>query len=231
MTAKENGWLRPGIKNIDTKEDYKDTVASFVRNTSLRFLQLAYSQRDEGNFRYQDDEEYTEIKIADQHAFQLEATDTRPAIIAVRGQLAWQNVGMNEGMQELDRRTGVKTSTDLINGGVAFTCLSRVGLEAETIASEVFNLFKFFRRTLKEQGFFNIRSMSLGPEQLVEAPGEPKLFLVSVLLSYQVQDRWVLTPQAATKLRRLVIEGFAKVRGEEGDGDKLFQTEITKEED
>jgi hypothetical protein len=225
MSTSWNGWRPPGMKDIDTGEDYERAVTTFIKNTCLRFLQIVYASREEGYLRYLDDEEMTEIKIADQHAFQLEATEQKPAIIAVRGGLNWQQIGMNQGMQSMERRTGEIQSTDLIVGSVGFSCLSRVGLEAEQIASDVFNLFKFFRRTLQKQGFFTIKSMSIGSEQLIDVQGEPKLFLVPVSLTCQVQDSWTLEPEAAARLKRMVIQGLTRVN-EDDEGEIHFENEI-----
>lgn len=226
MTTEYNGWKRPGMKQIDGYKNFNGEVATFIKNTALRFLQVVYSQKQD--MRYEDDEEKTNIKIADQYAFQLSASDTRPAIIAVRGTMNWQGVSMGMGVQEVNTRTGSKEFTDLIIGSVGFSCLSRVGLEAEQIASEVFNLFKFFRPTLMKHGFFNIRSMSIGPEQLIEAPGEPSLFLVSVLMTCQVQDRWVLEPKTATELKKIIVEALTDK--DDGEEIQFFRTEITNDQ-
>lgn len=214
-TGSTTGWKNyrpPGRKDLEGNP-FDGSVVNFIKSNALRFLQIVYGEREKGNLHYNESEEETEIKIADQYAFQLEASDKKPGIIAVRGSLGWQNLGMNRGMQELDMRTQETKNTDLIAGSVGFSCISRVGLEAEQIASDVFNLFKFFRPTLTKFGFFNIRSMNVGPEQLVEAPGEAKLFLVSVLMQCQVQDRWVLEPKSAVELRKVVIEGLTDVSG------------------
>lgn len=229
--AEYNGWKPPGLKDLETYGDYQRSVTTFIKNTGLRFLQLVYMQREEGELRYiHDDEEATEIKIADQHAFQLEASEQKPAIIAVRGGLQWQNIGMNQGLQEMNRLTGEKHYTDMITGSVGFSCLSRVGLEAEQIASDVFNLFKFFRPTLQKYGFFTVKSMNIGSEQLIDVQGEPKLFLVPVSLTCQVQDRWVLEPESAAKLKRVVVQGLTKVNGNEEDEESVdFETEIEAE--
>lgn len=225
-----NGWRPPGMKDIDSGNNYERSVTSFIKNTALRFLQVVYAEREIGQLKYiHGDEDATEIKIADQHAFQLEASETKPAIIAVRGGLNWLNIGLNEGMQTQNQLTGDRTSTDLIAGTVGFTCISRVGLEAEQIASDVFNLFKFFRPTLRKLGFFTIKSMNVGPEQLVDVQGEPKLFLVSVLMQCQVQDRWLLEPKSAAELKRVVVQGLTSVRNEpvEEEDDPFFELEVT----
>lgn len=213
-TAGLSGRRSPGLKNLNDRSDYEGSTLNWLKRTALQFLQIVYSQRAKGSLHYDSDEELTEIKIADQFAFQLEATDTRPAIIGVRGGLNWQHVGMNMGMQESSMRTDKKTMTGLIAGSVGFTCISRVGMEAEAIASDVFNLFKFFQPTLMKYGFFSVKSMSIGPEQIIDAAAEPKLFAVSVLIQCQIQDRWILEPKSATELRRLVVKTLTEVNGE-----------------
>jgi hypothetical protein len=105
--------------------------------------------------------------------------------------------------------------TDMLNGSVGFSCISRVGLEADLIASDVFNLFKYFKTTLMKFGYFSVSSLNMGPEQLVEVEGEPKLFLVSVLMQCQVQDRWVLEPKSAAELRKVVLGRLTDTEGEE----------------
>ena len=209
-----SGRRSPGLKNLHDRSDYEGSTLNWIKRTALQFLQMVYSQRAKGCLHYDSDEELTEIKIADQFAFQLEATDTRPAIIGVRGGLSWQHVGMNMGMQESNFRSDQKAMTGLIAGSIGLTCISRVGLEAEAIASDVFNLFKFFQPTLMKYGFFTVKSMTVGPEQIVESPAEPKLFAVSVMIQCQVQDRWLLEPKSALELRRLVISTLTDINGE-----------------
>lgn len=205
-----NNWRAPGWRDVDTKSFTSDSIPFFLKNTSLRFLQIAFGNREKGNYRYCDDEELTEIKIADQHAFQLDASEVKPAIISVRGPVAWRNIGLTLGMQSMNRRVGTSEMTDLLQGSVGFSCISRHGLEADQLASDVFNLFKYFRSTLMKYGFFSVKSLSLGSEQIVEVEGEPKLFLVSVMLECQAQDKWILTPDAAAELKKVVISGLTE---------------------
>ena len=203
-----NNWRAPGWRDLDNKSKIEDSVPFFIKNTSLRFLQIAFGERPKGQYRYEDNEENTEIKIADQHAFQLDAAEKKPAIISVRGPVSWRNIGLAHGTQTMNRKIGQSERTDLLHGSVGFSCISRYGLEADQLASDVFNLFKYFRTTLMKFGFFSVKSLSLGSEQLVEIEGEPKIFLVSVMMECQVQDRWVLEPKSAAELRNIVVSGL-----------------------
>jgi len=207
-TENPEGYIPPAMKDLDNPSLFIQSVPTFIRNTALRFLQTIYSQNPKGQLRYCDDEEETDIKIADQFAFDLDAAHIKPAIIAVRGTINWSKVGMNHGMHSLDMRTGRSEHSGQLHSSVGLSCISRVGLEAEQIASDVFNLFKVFKPTLMRYGFFTVESMSMGPEQLVEVAGEAKLFMVSVVIGCQIQDGWTMAPKAAAELDRMIISTF-----------------------
>jgi len=205
-----NMYRPPGHKSVDKPGEKIEMVTTFVKNNALRFLQIVYSQRSSGDLKYiHNDEEATDIRITDNHAYQLDSNDKRPAIIGVRGSISWNNIGIS-GLQNLDLKTGQEKRTDLMNGSLTLNCLSSVGVEAERIASDVFNLFKVFKNTLRKFGFFTVRSMTIGPEQLIEASGEADLFLVSVMVQCQVQDRWMLEPKSAAELREIVLENLTE---------------------
>jgi len=209
--AGKSGYREPGQKDLNGNPS-KANICTFLKATALQFLQIVYGQKPIGHLHYSDDDDATEIKIVDQYAYQLNADEKSPAIIAVRGPVSFSNIGLNRGMTEMKMRTGVVTRTDLINGSVGLACTSRVGLEAEQIASDVFNLFKHFNNVLQEAGFFTIHAMDLGTEQMVSAVGEPKMFMVNVTLRCQIQDRWVLTNSATAELRQLIIEGLQDLK-------------------
>jgi hypothetical protein len=110
-------------------------------------------------------------------------------------------------VQELDRPTGDTTFTDMLTGSVAFSIISREGIEAEMISHIVFNSFKFFRPVLMKYGFFSIKSLNLGASSLVVQEGEnDDLHLIPVYVQADIQDRWTLKDQDAKKLKKIVVE-------------------------
>lgn len=198
-------------KSIASKERIPN-VAIFLRRTTLEFLQILFSQRAEGSFKYDADESKTEIQIMDQNAVDLEAIHTRPAIIGTRGPVSWAKMGLGGGsMQELHRPTGDATYTDMLTGSVAFSIISREGIEAEQIAHIVFNSFKFFRPVLQKYGFFSIKSLNLGASNLVVQEGEnDDLHLIPVYVQADIQDRWSLKDNDAKKLKKIVVDQIFK---------------------
>jgi hypothetical protein len=190
-------------------------LAIFLRRTLLEFLQILFAQRDKGSFHYDPDNTATELQICDLHAVDLDAISVRPAIIAVRGPLGWQDAGGLGGsaVEGRNMRSGDTTFSTLLTGSVAFSCISREGVEAEQLGHIVFNSLKFFRPVLQQYGLFTIKSLNIGAESLIETEGaNDKTTLVPVYVTALVQDRWVLSDTAARKLQQIVIETLFNVR-------------------
>lgn len=183
-------------------------VAIFLKRITIEFLQILFSSRAPGSFHYDSDDTKTEIQISDQHAVDLEATHVRPAIISVRGPLSWQGTGLGGGaMESMSMKTGKMAMNDLLTGSVAFSCMSREGIEAENLAHIVFNSFKFFRPVLQKHGFFTIKGLNIGGETLIVQEGDnDDLYLVPVYVTAMIQDRWTLKVEAARKLEKMIIE-------------------------
>lgn len=183
-------------------------TAIFLKRTTIEFLQILFSARAAGSYHYDHDENITEIQISDQHVTDLEAYHTRPAIVGVRGPLSWQGMGLGGGAFEgQNRLTGKQTFNDLLTGSMAFSCISREGIEAENLAHLVFNSFKFFRPILQKYGFFTIKSLNIGGESLIVTDGvHDDLYIVPVYITAQIQDRWTLDDTAARQLEQIIIE-------------------------
>lgn len=188
-------------------------VAIFLKRTTIEFIQILFSQRPEGSYHFDSDDTKTEIQISDQHAVDLETYHRRPAIIAVRGPLSWQGMGLGaNAFQEQIRTTGTSTYTDMLTGSVAFSCFSREGVEAEQLAHLVFSSFKFFGPVLRKYGFFSIKSLNIGSESLIGQDGEnDDLYMVPVYVTAQIQDRWRLSDDAARTLEKIIITTLTNI--------------------
>lgn len=183
-------------------------VAIFLKRTALEFLQILFNQREEGSFHYDQDDTKTDILIADLHSVDIKTVGIRPAIIAVRGPLTWQDVGLGS-IEHRDIPTGNYTINGLLNGSLALSCISREGIEAEQLGHLVFNSFKMFRPILQKYGFFQIKSLNIGAETLVEQEGsDDRTTVVPIYISATIQDRWVMEDTASRELRQIVIENL-----------------------
>jgi hypothetical protein len=192
---------------IESQESIPN-VAIFLKRTGLEFLQTIFSTRAPGSLCWNKDDTQSEIQISDIHAVDLDAPNKRPAIVAVRGPISWQGLGLGGGaVESRNMATGAHNFTDMILGTVAYLCISREGVEAEQIAHLVFNSFKFFRPTLQQSGFFTIKSLSLSGESLIEKEGaDDKTTVVTVQITAMIPDRWVLSEDVGRKLKKIVTE-------------------------
>lgn len=183
-------------------------VAIFLKRTAIEFLKILFSTRKPGDYHWDPDETKREIQIADVHAVDLSLVNSRPAIVAVRGPLSWQGMGLGGGSVEgRDMMKGDFVFNDLLTGSVAFSCISREGIEAEQIGHLVFNSFKFFRPVLQKYGYFSIKSLNIGGESLVEQEGaDDKTTVVPVYVTALIQDRWRLQEEVGRQLKDIVIE-------------------------
>lgn len=193
--------------------DQIPNVAVFLKRTTIEFLQILFGLRAPGSYHYDKDDTLTEIQISDQHAVDLDAIHTRPAIVGVRGPLSWRQLGLGgSSMESRNMTTGSHVFSDLLIGSMAFSCISREGTEAEQLAHLVFNSFKFFRPVLQQYGFFSIKSLNIGAETLVIQEGDnDDLYMVPVYIQTQIQDRWSLDNTSARKIRDVIIEHLTNI--------------------
>jgi hypothetical protein len=209
--GKDRNWGIP--RKTIVGEDHIPDVAVFLKRTALEFLQIIFSSRAPGSYRYDPtDDTKTEIQISDVHSVDPTAFGVRPHIVAVRGPLSWQGLGLGGGsVERRNMPTGSTTFNDLLTGSVAFTCISREGIEAERIGHLVFSSFKVFRPVLQKSGFFTIKSLNIGAESLIEQEGsDDKTTVVPVYVTAQVQDRWHLEDTARRTLEKIIIESMFK---------------------
>lgn len=169
---------------------------SAIKDQILLFLQDAFSQADfyDGINEYQwsEDATLTKVMISDAYTENLAGVDKRPAIIVNRGSLRWMNTSIDQ-RELIDFRTGRERYKDLINAEMTVNCFSRNGLEAEKLAHLVFASLQFFAREIRKNGTFEINSLVIGPESLVQADSVTDLSVVPVAAGIYMQDNWEKT--------------------------------------
>lgn len=183
---------------------------NIIKQISTEFLQMMYSESGpDTRLNWDDDLASSQILITDKYSFNLDDVNARPAIIGNRGPVRWMNTSGFQQTQEFVFQTAQRIGTDLISGSMIFNCFSREGLEAESIAGDVFNWFRVFREPLRKAGLFRVESTSMGEEALVKADGRPDLSVVPVQVEASVQLRWSTTPYA--RLLKNVVVTFGQV--------------------
>jgi len=176
-----------------------------IKQISLEFIQIMYSESGpDTRLTWDPDESQTEISVLDKYSFNLDDVMVRPAIVANRGPVRWASSSGFQQMQEMDMRKERIIGTDLISGSVTFNCFSKEGVEAESVAGDVFDWFRAFRKPLRKSGLFRVQSTSMGEEALVKSDSRPDLSVVPVQVEASVQVRWSIEPYANT-LKNIVF--------------------------
>jgi hypothetical protein len=166
-----------------------------AKTVLLRFIQDAFAQTDlvdgQNRFLWNEDETQSKIIIADTYTEELENMEGRPAIILTRGSMNFMNIGMNQ-MVNRDPRNGTMTFQDNLKTSVNINCFSKNGAEAEELACIVFFGVQAFAEELKRRGIFEINSLSIGEEALIEFDSASNLVAVPVQIGMYIFDKWVV---------------------------------------
>ncbi|KKN70495.1 hypothetical protein LCGC14_0430730 [marine sediment metagenome] len=145
------------------------------------------------DFQWSQNQDDTKIFIADSWTENLDRPEPRPALILTRGDVRWSNATIDQA-QEQSFGTGARTYTDLLSSDLTVNCFSREGLEAELLANIVFQTVQFFAKIIRSRTrIFEVNSVVLGQEALVQSDSKIDLTVVPVGIGLYWQDRWKLT--------------------------------------
>lgn len=170
-------------------------ITDYAKDAILAALQEFFSNKKNvgPDLLFSQNAAESSILIADKYTINLKDVEKKAAIVVIRGAQAWSNRGLDqhkgwEGPGVADR------FTDLVNGAFSCTCMSKQGLEAESIAHTVFTFFRMFRRTIRKtfKGIHDITSVQLGEELLAVSDSDVDVSVVPVTLNLSFQWTWKL---------------------------------------
>ncbi len=170
-----------------------------IKYIFINFLQQFFANHS--TFTWNSDLKLTKIVIADKNAVELEIVEKRPAIICARGSMAWTNANPGQVGQEsnfmsdltlagrvdtADRERN-KTYTDLLSATVTLHVLSKSGIQAEQIASDVFQTLTVYKTELRKKGVHKVVGLSYGEEQNLKTSANIEYASVPVAVSFLTQ--------------------------------------------
>jgi hypothetical protein len=165
------------------------------------------------NFQWSADQEDTKISITDSYTENLDRPEPRPALILTRGDIRWSNSTIDQ-LQSQSFGTGERVYTDLLSSDLTINCFSREGLEAELLGNIVFQSVQFFAKIIRERTkIFEVNSVVLGREALVQSDSKIDLTVVPVGIGLYWQDRWKLRiPGETVQKIEVNLKSQGKVR-------------------
>jgi hypothetical protein len=137
--------------------------------------------------------------------------------------MRWLNTSINQ-RSTLDIATGSESFSDLLEGTISFNCIAKEGLEAEELASIVFNILTAYKNKLTGAGLHKIHNISIGPEQALEIDSEPNVSAVTVTVQYSKQETVSIAPKFFNMLVERTATYVEPVTA--GDTDDAFDTTV-----
>jgi len=201
-------------------------LTSFSKDIILQFLQDMFSQEDlydgKNDYTWSPDPELSKILIADAYTEDLETEEMRPAIVLRRGPIRWMQGSIDQ-RSFVDFRTGAKRFQDVLALDLTAECLSRNGLEAELLADIVFQGIQMFAGAIRKRGAFEVDSVAIGPETLIQGDSQQDLSAVPVGIRLLMQKRWQVNMDAS------LLEKFQNTATDPKLGRTVSVSEISKE--
>lgn len=196
-----------------------------VTRLCISFLQNLFKQAPDGEFRWDQDRQITQLVVTDELPLHSEQVNKRPAIVTVRSPVQWQGVGLEQRRDE-SLRTGARVHTDLISGHMTFNCLSRVKVEAEQLGWLVARHLWILHRLFMKVGFHKmghrVQILSATPAgALISGDTEGEIHNVPVISPYEFQWTERITPLNLDMLNEVEISTAGLVRETEEAVEKV----------
>ena len=164
--------------SVDYSSRAKDCVLDFLQKT---FSNNGLFPNQNNPFLYSDDDRNTRIMINDFNSENLNAVNIRPALLVQRGSMSPTRISLGDKTRETFL-SGFEQRTLVMNVNLVVHCISREGLEAESLAVVVFRLIRFLNEDIcKNYKVYNIEAINIGPETPIS--NEIKSVPVSIIVS------------------------------------------------
>lgn len=142
---------------------FKYTPLQHVRVLILGFIQGLFAEAPSGNYRWNSDDQLTEIIIRDENPIHVETIGMRPCVSLTMGPIQFYSLGMDD-MYSYDVDLDRKVKVVLVPGTVSVNVCSRVDIEAHNLAWVIAEHVWLLRELLLKAGFFEIgRGISISP--------------------------------------------------------------------
>jgi len=169
-----------------------------VKYSFLRLLQGYFS--NQVTYKWDKDIRLTKIIIIDKNAIDLGTDLKRPAIILNRNGFGWSYVtGSQEAINSSHTflklqgnapnatRDDIQKYSDLLQGSMSISILSKSGVEAERLAAMLFTIFTGYKNEIRKDGISKLTNITVSPEQIMKVNSEFELMNVNINLNYYSQ--------------------------------------------
>lgn len=193
---------------------FKHTPLEHVRTLLVSFVQGLFQGAPTGCFKWDPDEEKTEIVIRDENPLNIETVGKRPCINFTMGPVRFYNVGMDD-LMSYSFDISKKTKGVLVPGTMTINVCSRVDIECQNLSWVVAEHVWMLREKLLREGFFEIgRGIDIGspspPGSIIANDMGSEWYCCPVTIPYQFARMSSFTPLGKEIVRS--IESHLRTR-------------------
>ncbi len=185
----------------------KTNYPSKAKDMILQFLQKIFSQSNLYNgineYKWSQDTKVSKIHISDSNIENLLIVEQKPSIIVTRGNMQWQGGAIDAFLNR--NISGNRDYKDLMSVDMTINCFSREGLEAEFLASLVFQLLTLFKQDIRSE--FSLQRMEvlgLGAESIIQSDSKIDLIAVPIFIRLMWSEEWKFSDQFL-QINKLVV--------------------------
>ncbi len=177
-----------------------------VQRLLLGFLRELFGSAPEGEYRWNRDDEITEIGISSNYPIKKDVVNKRPQIISILGGFNWAGLSLDQ----FQGKSGMsKTRSDLIRGSLSINVLCMTPDEASHIAFTIGAFTVALRDVLQKTVFHEVSPPQISPPlpagSYVEDDPTGEVKLVSVICGFSFGYEVIATPKYGATLGDLVL--------------------------
>lgn len=171
---------------------------SKAKDVILHFLQTIFAQSSlyegKNEYLFTRDSKTSKINISDNGIENLLITEQKPSIIVTRGNMQWGGGSLDAFLNK--QITGSNQYQDTITVDMTLNCFSREGLEAEFLASLVFQMLTIFKQTIRsDYALHRLDILGLGSESIIQSDSKIDLVVVPVFVKLIWSEKWNFNDQ------------------------------------
>lgn len=185
----------------------KTNYPSKAKDMILQFLQKIFAQPKLYNglneYQWHGDAKVSKIHISDSNVENLLVVEQKPSIIVTRGNMQWQGGAIDAFVNR--QLNGGRDYKDLMSVDMTINCFSREGLEAEFLASLVFQLLTLFKQDIRSTySLHRFDVLGLGAETIIQSDSKIDLIAVPVFIKLMWTEEWQFSNEFL-QLNKLVV--------------------------
>lgn len=195
--------MTASVNNIPSRDgfpgsSFRHTPLEHVRTLFVSFVQGLFGAAPPGHYRWDPDEQKTEIVIRDENPIHVDKYGQRPCINFTIGRVQFYSLGMDD-MYFYRFRDSQKTKEILVPGTTSVNVCARSDIETHNLAWVVSEHIWLLRELLLRKGFFELgRGIDISPPSspgsIVSSDQADEWYCSSVSIPWQFARLSSFTP-------------------------------------